>query len=389
MITILLNFLISVYPWPVRPFNLAHSVSAVLGDARGNVATPRFHRGIDILANSGTKVYSIISDTAKWYGTENNRCVKVGNYWYIHLNPRYKRDSIVIGICDTTNTPPDTIGKVLDYPPEGLQNDHLHLQIGPLNGPFQNPLFYNGGPIGYTDNGIPLVWGSTQDFWWFWRQGSEGLEAFQVGSISNGRIVIYGKIDIRVRCQDRLTSAGSEQTSGIYKIKWGVLRMGEGLQIPFTSTIRFQQVQPPNNGGEVLLVYDRHNYQDHSPFFYWVTNPIINNQVEDRYWNTKLRRNENWNGENARINSEAQYPDGRVRVWVLAYDIMGNGGDMQNRRGTEDTVVIIDNFSPYITWDGLKKLSIKHKGFDLCKEYVVEISDIAKDTLGIIIYVPI
>jgi hypothetical protein len=350
---------ITTYPWPIRPFTGPHPVSATLGDARGNAANPRFHRGIDIPTDSGTSVFSLISGRVRRITTPPYDGIYVGNYWYIHLKNMLDDGTQVRGIIDSGNVHPTRIGEVRDYGASGPSQDHLHFQIGPPGppeGPFFNPLTYTinntVGPDNYTDNGIPLVWGSTQDFWWFWREGSEGLEAFQVGSISNGRIVIYGKIDIRVRCQDRLTSAGSEQTSGIYKIKWGVLRMGEGLQIPFTSTIRFQQVQPPNNGGEVLLVYDRHNYQDHSPFFYWITNPIINNQVEDRYWNTKLRRNENWNGGNARINSEAQYPDGIYKIWVLAYDtsIAGsNGGDTINRRGAEDEIVVIDNFSPYIT----------------------------------------
>jgi hypothetical protein len=323
---VLFPSLIFSYPWPMRNdagnFNGPLPVTAALGDARGNAANPRFHRGIDI-GRTG-EVYSLISG---WAFTPPERdYVCVGDYGYVHLaeNTKVPDGQYVYGILDNPNNP-SRVGIV--------SGNHLHFQIGwiprppghpdydpnkLIEGPFFNPLTYTinntVGPDNYTDNGIPLVWGSTQDFWWFWRQGSEGLEAFQVGSLSNGRIVIYGKIDIRVRCQDRLTSAGSEQTSGIYKIKWGVLRPDGTLSIPFTSTIRFQQVQPPNNGGEVLLVYDRHHYQDYSPFFYWVTNPIINNQVEDRYWNTKLRRNENWNGGNARINSEAQYPDGIYKI---------------------------------------------------------------------------
>ncbi len=79
-----------------------------------------------------------------------------------------------------------------------------------------------------------------------------------------------------------------------------------------------------------------------------MTNPIINNQVEDRYWNTKLCQGQEWNGLDARINSEAMFPDGEYRVWVMAYDIVGNGGDTLNRRGAEDEDITIDNFKPYV-----------------------------------------
>jgi hypothetical protein len=117
MFSIVLTFLISTYPWPLRPFGSAHQVSATLGDAREDVADPRFHRGIDIPASIGTKVYSITSDTAYTGGSGANRYVRVGDYWYIHIIPCVDSGVEVLGILDTINTPPDTIGKVLDYPP--------------------------------------------------------------------------------------------------------------------------------------------------------------------------------------------------------------------------------------------------------------------------------
>ena len=163
MVTIILTILISTYPWPIRPLGSAHQVSGTLGDARGGVAEPRFHWGIDIPAAFGTKVYSIVSDTAKWDGSGINTYVRVGDYWYIHLDNRVKRDSFVLGILDTINTPPDSIGKVLDYP----NGDHLHFQIGPVGGPFVNPLIYNGGPVNYTDNGVPILYSNSTTHWWF------------------------------------------------------------------------------------------------------------------------------------------------------------------------------------------------------------------------------
>ncbi len=205
MVTILLITLISTYPWPMRPFGSAHQVSATLGDARGNVAGPRFHCGIDIPASVGTKVYSIISDTARWDGSGVNTYVLVGDYWYIHLNPRYKKDSLVLGILDTVNTPPDIIGKVLNYP----NGDHLHFQIGnyATDGPYYNPLSYNGGPVDYDDTLKPVISSIT-----FWRQGSEGQTAQQLIG------VLDGKVDIRAYCQDIQTSGGVNNTSGIYKL---------------------------------------------------------------------------------------------------------------------------------------------------------------------------
>ncbi|KPJ71234.1 hypothetical protein AMJ52_08800, partial [candidate division TA06 bacterium DG_78] len=188
MVLILLTILISTYPWPIRQFGSAHGVSATLGDARGDSLNPRFHFGIDIPAGVGTKVYSIISDTAKLGGSGSDTYVRVGNYWYVHLENRIPHNTYVLGILDPINTPPDTIGKVLDYP----NGDHLHFQIGPSSGPFVNPLSYDGGPIGYSDGGDPVV-SSPFDFW---RQGSEGQIAEELQS------PLLDKVDIRAYCQD-------------------------------------------------------------------------------------------------------------------------------------------------------------------------------------------
>jgi|Deesub1362A_J573_1020465.scaffolds.fasta_scaffold09278_2 hypothetical protein len=328
--------LLSIYPWPLRPFNESHPVSAVLGDARGTLAKPRFHRGIDIPANAGTNVFPIYSGRAN--RTQTGDGIYVGNFWYIHLDPNtmVQSGTQVIGILDTVNTSPTRIGDVA--------GDHLHFQIGNPNtdGPYLNPLSYDNGPVGYSDTDEPVVWGSTEEHWWFWRQGSEGVNAVRVES------PLWGKIDIRVFIQDTQTSANRRTTTGIYKTAYLIQDIqGNTLYGP-VYTIIFPQVQPPNNGSPVLLVYDRHNYRARSPFYYWVTNRIVNNNVINAYWNTRLKKGEPWNGTNAWVSSQAYTPDGRVRVWVLAYDIKGNGGDMVNRRGAEDEVVIIDNFVPYL-----------------------------------------
>ncbi|HHE04434.1 MAG TPA: hypothetical protein ENL19_00045, partial [candidate division WOR-3 bacterium] len=194
------------FPWPMRPFNTAHPVSATLGDGRGTVTGSRFHRGIDIPAGAGTHVFSITSGVVNYDGSNGlNAHVRVGDYWYIHLENRIEDSTYVHGILDTINTSHDTIGKVLNYP----TGDHLHFQIGPTGGPYSNPLSYDGGPVGFSDNGNPTVYSVD-----FWRSGSEGQTATQVQS------PLSDTIDIRAKCQDRGTSGGVNTTTGIYKLEW-------------------------------------------------------------------------------------------------------------------------------------------------------------------------
>jgi hypothetical protein len=113
----------------------------------------------------------------------------------------------------------------------------------------------------------------------------------------------------------------------------------------------------------VLLVYDRHNYSDHSPFYYWCTNPIIDHQVDDRYFNTKLKQDEEWNEDDALINKEAAYKDGWYRIWALAYDIEGNGGDTTLRKGADFVDVLFDNYVPFVDEVTVKKgEEVKYNG---------------------------
>ncbi len=292
-----LLFLLSAYPWPIRPFNTAHGVSATLGDGRGSATAPRFHRGIDIPDSAGTDVFSLTSGIARW--TRAGDGIRVGNYWYIHLNNMILDSSRVTGILDTTTTHPTQIGDI--------SGDHLHFQIGPSGGPYSNPLSTDGGPVGFSDDGNPIVYSLD-----FWRSGSDTGTATQVQS------PLWGNIDIRAECQDSGTSGGVNTTTGIYELKWFVHSKSGGMSYGPIQTLTFDQVQPPNNGDPVLLVYDRHNYSASSPFYYWTTNYITgSHSVEDRWWNTKLRFGQQWNGADARINKEAKFPDGKYRVWAF------------------------------------------------------------------------
>jgi len=337
MITIILTILVFAYPWPMRPFDSAHQVSATLGDARGDSVNPRFHRGIDIPANLGTSVFSIASGIAYCGGIGFNTYVRVGNFCYVHIDTLISTGDSILGIIDTVNTPPDTIGTVLEYP----GGAHLHFQVGPAGGPYYNPLSHDGGPVGYEDGGSPVI--HSVDYW---VNGSEGGVAQQLQN------VLYKKVDIRAFCQDTQTSGGVNNTSGIYKLGWQVTDITGNDTFGVEQTIVFPQVQPPNNGDSVLLIYDRHNYRTSSPFYYWVTNSIFDNQVRNRYWNTRQKLGEP-DSVDALTNFEARFPDGKVIVDVIAADIRGNADTMS------DTVTI-DNFPPFLK--ELKIYRIREKG---------------------------
>jgi hypothetical protein len=89
------------YRWPIKPFDRQHPIRGNFGDPRtiasttfgqdeqGSVGSFTFHNGIDISAQTGTRVYPVVSGTVKL--TTGDRVVIVTNddrtFQYIHLRP--------------------------------------------------------------------------------------------------------------------------------------------------------------------------------------------------------------------------------------------------------------------------------------------------------------
>lgn len=291
------------YPWPIRDFQGPHQINATLGDYRQTGTNPRFHAGVDIQAFQGTKVYSIVSDTVDHYLGSG---VIVGGYTYIHLTARYPDDTYIEGIIDST-APLDSIG---------ITNTENHVDFNEgiyPNGPFQNPL-RNGGLDNYTDNNDPTIIEPPQ----FFPQGEE----LTTNRDPLHTDTLYGKVDIRVHMRD---FANTGEGSGIYSCSYVIADTLDSIYYNSGTTIIFDQVSPPSNGTPVVYVYDTTvtEHANSATFHYWATNPIVSNQVEDRYWNTKQQAGEP-DSVDADSIEDAKFPDGYYWVQVKAYDIRDN-----------------------------------------------------------------
>jgi hypothetical protein len=376
LLSVILIFL-TAYPWPMKNdggnFNGPLTVYATLGDARGDDNPPivnRFHHGIDIVAPNGTAVYSIDSGTAYTHeSTGDNAHVQVGHYWYIHVKDdatRIRDEQPVTGILEDPLNP-TKIAEVRDYGDPGVSHDHLHFQIGPP-GAVYNPLshYYNADGVltddslnNYIDTLPPVVWKPT-----FWKAGCENIPGSRRRQLVDA---LWGKLEIRAKARDKQISyrGRDEEYTGIYSLQWILKPKGNSGVQYINNSFFFDQVQPPNNGNPVTLIYDTTvtRHANSETFHYWLTNPIINHEVEDRYFNTKLKQDEEWNGDVALINKEAAYKDGWYRVWALGHDIEGNGGDTVKRKGADFTDVLFDNYVPFVDEVTVKKdEEIKYNG---------------------------
>lgn len=324
------------YPWPIRDFQGPHQINATLGDYRQTGTNPRFHAGVDIQAFQGTNVYSIVSDTVWHYGATG---VIVGGYTYIHLTARYPHGQFIEGIIDST-APLDSIGIT-------NQENHVDFNEGVYpNGPFQNSL-RNGGLDNYTDSNDPTIIATPQ----FFPQGEE----LTTNRDPLHTDTLYEKVDIRVHMRD---FANTGQGTGIYECSYVVEdTLHNPVHDPGITTV-FDQVSPPPNGTPVVYVYDttETEHANSATFHYWVTNPIVSNQVEDSYWNTKQQAGQP-DSVDADSIEDALFKDGNYWVKVMAYDI-------RNNADSESLMVKIGNFRPEVREtepdDGETGVSIHH-----------------------------
>jgi murein DD-endopeptidase MepM/ murein hydrolase activator NlpD len=322
--------LFASYPWPLKPDTVQHPVTGTLGEYR----TGHLHEGVDIDGSIGTNVYTVVDGTVTDVvipsNPENEYVEVTGNdgniYQYFHIDALVKKNDPVVA------------GETILGTIKEIDDPHLHFEV---NDGMVNPL--NGsGLTPYADTARTVVWGG--DDFSFYRDGSND-ELFSD---------LWGKVDILVRAKDR-QKPGSENV-GVYRIGYQVNNMEGDTVLPYTENIKFD-----NALGKVNYIYDK-NQSNNSVYYYFVTNALGNENYQ-RCWNTKLQKGENWDGKDALINKDAAYPDGKYKVWVLAYDIKGNGGNMESQKGAAYEEVDVDNYVPFADEVTVKKdEEIKYNG---------------------------
>ena len=327
-----LSSFVYAYPWPVKPFSGPHPINAVLGEFRVPYGSlnEHFHSGVDIGRGTNTPVYSITNGIASVeYDNQGNakHFVKVGNYRYVHIIPAV-----------ANNTPVTAFVTIIGYI-DG--ESHLHFEEY-SGGTKLNPL---ASLDNYADNSMPTVWKPS-----FWHQSYDAQ-----GNATNTSIPksgLWGKIDIKARAKDAQSNGSS--TVGMYSMGYAVQDKDGNIYL-YKEDIVFNEIVGKIENG-IGYIYDKPNCNN-SLYYYWLTNKFLytSNNAEDRYWNTKLKKGQPWNGEDARINAEAEYPDGRYWIWAFGKDIKGNGADFSHLLGADTSVVILDNFVPFVDTVQVKK----------------------------------
>jgi len=354
--TLLLIFTyVSIYAsvWPLMPQGNGHQISHYYGDYEWD----EFHPEFDLPASAGTSVYTPITGVVRYVmrndnnnpdAVDSNRidiCTSVSdtNHFWV-LGHIYGIDTTYKSALEYASIFPESVtvvpntdfycGKICNWPfnPSGGVVPHLGLAYydvdyaGTYTQHFipSNPFVKGLLPL---PSMIPVV-----DSIIIRKDNSHSIDDNIQGSI------IWGDIDIIAFAY---TNIEGNINSGVNEIGYKVTDSTGNVIISEIPLVNFKYIAYNYffNINKTNLLYDD-AYRNSNNRYIAQGNPyIVTNRynggcigglgnVAERCWATKAKNSTsgiNANEDKAIFNSEAKYPDGEYRVWVLAYDIKGNG----------------------------------------------------------------
>jgi hypothetical protein len=265
----------SAYPWPIRPFYRSHPVRAVFGDPRTSFLHSvngdplagsgkfSFHDGIDIDAPNGTRVYPVLSGTARLY-KEGVEVVAVDGrrFIYRHIVP-------LIHSGQAVTAQRTVLGRVDNWAQE------LHFTEMSAGGRTTNPLL-TGHLKPYQDTTQPTVAAVvTRD------ESGYTLEPFDV----HGRItLIANACDLPMPLLPRAirgfpVSAFARDRFSVVPaaLTWSLFRLNGGRTVvPETTVVDFRRGLPPE--ASFWRIYARGTFQNRAPVV-----PRYHKQMPGRY----------------------------------------------------------------------------------------------------------
>jgi hypothetical protein len=238
------------YPWPLKPFNRQHVVSAFFGDPRtvfegslragGELPRASFHNGIDILARAGTPVYPVVGGIVH-LPSRSAVIVRGPNrqtFQYYHIKPAVHDGQYV----DAQST---VLGYVLAWA------GHLHFAEITDWRP-RNPLA-RGHLRPYTDTTRPQISS-------LWFKNSRGNTLLSTD--------LSGRVDIVVEAFDRpplrLVASRPMLPVAPAALLWSLTMPDGRVVISERAGLDFRNTIPDNS--DFWDVYARGTYQNHAIF---------------------------------------------------------------------------------------------------------------------------
>jgi DNA-binding beta-propeller fold protein YncE len=290
------RFALAPLLWPVAPMEGPFEIAGTSGEARGVEGAERFHAGIDVRADEGTRVSAVrdsvvaSANAANGFGTLTES-VRLGSLAYVHV--RVGRSKSGEAFADDRFAPvygPDgkvaamrvkrgarfTSGEVI-----GTVNrfNHVHLNVG-WPGEELNPLAFR--LVHFEDHVPPTI-------------GSVRLQDDQSRPLTERkrrRLVLPPRVQIIVDAWDTADLNKPGRRLGVYELGYQVLERdgtpAAGFEEP-RHTLRFDRMSA--DPATVRLVYAPGSGipfygQRRTRFLYIVTNTFRNGMASPGWWDT-------------------------------------------------------------------------------------------------------
>jgi len=287
----------SVMPllWPVAPFGEAHEIAGSFGEVRGD-GQQRFHRGIDVREEQGTRVYAvrdgIVSSPISNEGLNTlDEFLRIGDLAYVHIRAGRTRDALI----DSSRFAATYEGKKLirlrvkrgarfaagDVIGTVNRFNHVHMNIG-WPGEEHNPLRFR--LVRFEDTVAPTI-------------PRDGIRVYdeswrQHTTRAHGRLLLSGRVRVVVDAWDQADDNTPSRRLAPYELGYQVLH-ADGSPVVGLETrrasLRFDQLGPnpdaPHNvygAGSGIPFYGGRRTR----FLFIVTNHLDRGNTAEGFWDT-------------------------------------------------------------------------------------------------------
>jgi len=282
--------------WPVAPFAEAHEIAGSFGEVRGD-HQERFHRGIDVRVEQGTRVYAvrdgIVASPVSNDGVGTlDEWLRIGDLTYIHIRAGRSRDALLDSSRFVANydgkkllrlrvkrgarfAAGDLIGTVNRF-------NHVHMNVG-WSGEEHNPLLFR--LVRFEDTVAPTI-------------PRDGIRVYdeswhlQTTRVHN-RLLLTGRLRVVIDAWDQADDNTPSRRLAPYELGYQVLQENGSPAAGFEgrhASLRFDRVGPSPDAphmvygaGSGIPFYGGRRTR----YLYIVTNRLDGGHTSEGFWDTE------------------------------------------------------------------------------------------------------
>lgn len=281
--------------WPVAPFAEPHEIAGSFGEVRGN-GQQRFHRGIDVREEQGTRVYAvrdgIVASPISNDGLNTlDEWLRIGDLAYVHIRAGRTREALLDSSRFTATydgrklirlrvkrgarfVAGDLIGTVNRF-------NHVHVNVG-WPGEEQNPLLFR--LVRFEDTVAPTI-------------PRDGIRIYDeswrpLTTRVHDRLLLAGRVRVVIDAWDQADDNTPKRRLAPYELGYQVLHAdgspAAGFEVRRPS-LRFDRLGPnPDAPHSVYGAGSGIPFYGGRPtrFLYIVTNRLDRGQTGEGFWDT-------------------------------------------------------------------------------------------------------